>query len=117
MNRQGTVADRVIETVSQMPGCLLEEVVVACPDLSWNQVFLEVDRLSRDGRIRLTSKGMGRYVLQPGETEGAMFTPRRAEPGLVRGSRRGSGTVHEAARPGSQGQQGNRGHHNKEASR
>ena len=66
MNRPLLVADRILETVSQMPGCLLEEVVVACPDLSWNQVFLEVDRLSREGRICLTPKGTGRYVLQPG---------------------------------------------------
>ena len=70
MNRQMMVADRILETVSQLPGCLLEEVVMACPDLSWNQVFLEVDRLSREGRLCLTPKGMGLYVLQPGKKEG-----------------------------------------------
>jgi len=67
MNRQTMVADRIFETVSRMPGCLLEEVVMACPDLSWNQVFLEVDRLSREGFVCLMPKGRGLYVLQPGK--------------------------------------------------
>lgn len=66
MNQQTMVADRILATVSQMPGCLLDEVIMACPDLSWNQVFLEVDRLSREGRVCLTPKGTGLYILRLG---------------------------------------------------
>lgn len=40
--------------------CPLEEVVGLCPELTWNQVFLAIDYLSRTGRIRVT--------LDPGRT-------------------------------------------------
>lgn len=60
-----TVADRIIQAVSQSPGCLVEELVLACPDLAWNQVFLEVDRLSRTGEICLKLEGPGIYSIRP----------------------------------------------------
>lgn len=56
-----TIADRIIETVSRSPGCLLEELALDCPGLTWNQVFLEVDRLSRTGQLLLARKGPGVY--------------------------------------------------------
>ncbi len=34
--------------------CPLEEVVGLCPDLTWNQVFLAIDYLSRTGQVRVT---------------------------------------------------------------
>jgi hypothetical protein len=40
--------------------CPLEEVVGLCPELTWNQVFLAVDYLSRTGQIRVT--------MEPGRT-------------------------------------------------
>jgi hypothetical protein len=33
--------------------CTLEDVARRCPNLTWNQVFLVVDHLSRTGRARL----------------------------------------------------------------
>jgi hypothetical protein len=65
MDRYRTVADRIIQAASQTPGCLVEELVLACPDLTWNQVFLEVDRLSRNGEIWLTLEGPGIYSIRP----------------------------------------------------
>jgi hypothetical protein len=62
-NQHISVTERVMDVVTHNPGCLLEEVVLACPDLSWNQVFLEVDRLSRNGQIRLRRQGMSLYRL------------------------------------------------------
>ncbi len=44
---------RVMEIVIRSPGCDLDELVLQCPDLTWNQVFLELDRLSRAGQIIL----------------------------------------------------------------
>ena len=58
---QKTIADRIIEEVVRSPGCLLEDLTQACPDLTWNQIFLEVDRLSRTGQLCLTRKGHGVY--------------------------------------------------------
>lgn len=42
---------RTLQTHGQV--CLLEEVMALCPHLTWNQVFLAVDHLSRMGRIQL----------------------------------------------------------------
>jgi hypothetical protein len=59
MKHDQIIAGRIIEVVSQCPGCLLEELILACPSLTWNQVFIEVDRLSRDGMLILERKDPG----------------------------------------------------------
>ncbi|WP_447974733.1 hypothetical protein [Nitrospira sp. Kam-Ns4a] len=64
MQKQSAVADRIIEAVSQNPGCLIEELVLACPELTWNQVFFQVDHLSRTGRLILARRAAGVYTLQ-----------------------------------------------------
>jgi hypothetical protein len=33
--------------------CPMEEVAGLCPELTWNQVFLAVDYLSRTGQVRM----------------------------------------------------------------
>ncbi len=40
--------------------CPMEDVVGLCPELTWNQVFLAVDYLSRTGQVRV--------VVDPGRT-------------------------------------------------
>ena len=62
-NQQFSVTERVMDVVTHNPGCLLEEVVLASPDLTWNQVFSVVDRLSRNGQVRLMRQGMSHYTL------------------------------------------------------
>jgi hypothetical protein len=61
------VGHRVMAVVSRSPGCDLEEVMKQCADLTWNQVFLEVDRLSRDGYVALRLEQRGRYSVRPME--------------------------------------------------
>ncbi len=34
--------------------CALEDVAGLCPELTWNQVFLAVDYLSRTGQVHVT---------------------------------------------------------------
>lgn len=34
--------------------CALEDVAALCPELTWNQVFLAIDYLSRTGQVRVT---------------------------------------------------------------
>lgn len=48
-----------MEVIIRSPGGLLEEVVLECPGLTWNQIFTELDRMSRAGHIRFTVKGSG----------------------------------------------------------
>ncbi len=91
MSEQGTVADRILKAVRRSPGCLLDDLECSCPDLTWNQVFLEVDRLSRTGRLRVQSKGEGIYILTL-PTKGKLLA--RIAPVL-----RGTRTNHVQRRP------------------
>jgi hypothetical protein len=34
------ISEKIMQVVFRSPGCLLEEVVLECPDLTWNQVFV-----------------------------------------------------------------------------
>jgi hypothetical protein len=47
--------DRVQSALERLGSdCPMEEVVALCPELTWNQVFLAIDYLSRTGRICVT---------------------------------------------------------------
>lgn len=52
-----------MEVIIRSPGSQLEEVVVECPDLTWNQVFCELDRMRRAGQVRITMKGPDLYAV------------------------------------------------------
>lgn len=58
MSSHVAVAERIIHTVRANPECSLEELMHRLQDLSWSEVFLEVDRLSRSGQVRLTRGGV-----------------------------------------------------------
>ena len=55
------VQEKIMEVIIRSPGSSLEEIILECPNLTWNQVFSEIDRMSRTGQVRLTAKGPGRY--------------------------------------------------------
>jgi len=59
------IGSRLLEIVERSPGCDLEEVVAECPDLTWNQVFLELDRMSRAGLVILKQSRRGHYRVVP----------------------------------------------------
>ena len=59
MLREDTVAEEILEVVRANPDCTLEELTQRLEWLSWSQVFLEVDRLSRSGQLILTQTGIG----------------------------------------------------------
>lgn len=63
MARKATAAEAIMEAlaVAQGNGCLFEQLIGACPGLTWNQIFLEVDRLSREGRVRISQDKPGVY--------------------------------------------------------
>lgn len=63
MSQSTAVADRILDVVSQAPGCRLDELEFACSDLTWNQIFLEIDRMSRMGHVWLQSAGRGLYTI------------------------------------------------------
>ncbi|MBU6433618.1 MAG: hypothetical protein KGS09_10720 [Nitrospirae bacterium] len=54
---------RILDTVSRQSGCYFDDLCRACPDLTWNQIFLAVDRVSRRNQVQLTLNEKGRYRL------------------------------------------------------
>lgn len=44
--------------------CSMDELVNLCPELTWNQVFLAIDYLSRCGQVRVTLDGDMAYRVQ-----------------------------------------------------
>ena len=63
----GTPADditgNIVQMVKRRQACDMEDLLEACSSYTWNQVFLEVDRLSRTGELRLFSKRAGVYTV------------------------------------------------------
>jgi hypothetical protein len=58
---QSDIAGRILELLRRRQVCDMEELLEACSSFTWNQVFLEVDRLSRTGELRLLHKRAGVY--------------------------------------------------------
>ena len=66
------VTDRILGAVQRTPECDLDTLARDLPELSWNQVFLEIDRLSRDGQILVSCGSGGRYMIRlPDAKQGA----------------------------------------------
>ncbi|WP_447602605.1 hypothetical protein [Nitrospira sp. Nam80] len=63
MSEQPTAIKQIMEIIVRSSQCELEEVAFACPGLTWNQVFLAIDRLSREGAVMLHRKEPGRYIV------------------------------------------------------
>mgnify|MGYP001579545235 CR=1 FL=1 len=83
MARSVTPADLIVETIAHHPGCCLDDLVRVCPELTWNQIFLEVDRLSRAGHLRLALIGPGRYAVELRTNAGSRMRRSREGPVCV----------------------------------
>ena len=59
MVQQLTIGHRVLEVVRANPGCTVEAVTQQLQDVSWTDVFIEVDRLRRSGNLRLFQSRFG----------------------------------------------------------
>jgi hypothetical protein len=79
MAQHTAVDDQVIAILYKADACDLEEVTRACTNLTWNQVFLAVDRLSRSGEIMLVPRGRGTYTVTFPHRQGGR-PPRRSLP-------------------------------------
>jgi hypothetical protein len=53
-----------LEIIIRSPGTAFDEVVLQCHDLTWNQIFLAIDRLNREGVVTFRLKGGGPYSVQ-----------------------------------------------------
>ena len=59
-----SVTDRILGAVQRAHGCDLDTLTKSLSDLSWSQVFLEVDRLSRQGQVRVRLDSGSRYMIR-----------------------------------------------------
>jgi hypothetical protein len=61
------LTDAIRRTVIARQECCLDSLLTAHPYFTWNQVFLEVDRMSRSGELLLKRTSSGEYnVSVPG---------------------------------------------------
>jgi len=59
------IIERVHDALEQYgTDCAMEEVAGLCPELTWNQVFLAIDYLSRTGQVRITTDPDRSYRVQ-----------------------------------------------------
>lgn len=73
VDNETEIDQRIMEVVSHLPQCEMDEVALHCEDLTWNQVFFAVDRLTRRGELHLRVKRPGVYTLCPLEHVGTGF--------------------------------------------
>lgn len=64
MPQEETIAHRILKVVRHAPGCQLDELEQSLPGLTWNQIFLEIDRLSRMGQVQVMPIGNGTYTVR-----------------------------------------------------
>lgn len=50
--------------IQTRPGLNMDDLILACSPYTWNQVFLALDDLVRDGIITLQNRG-GLYMISP----------------------------------------------------
>jgi hypothetical protein len=53
----------VLDILMRTGPCGLDDLVTYLPHLSWDEVFLAVDRMSRDGRLLLRQIGYSTYQI------------------------------------------------------
>jgi hypothetical protein len=53
----------VIEMMRKTGPCCLDDLVTHLLNLSWGEVFVAVDRMSRDGRLLLRQRGYSSYEI------------------------------------------------------
>lgn len=59
---QASSIDRVRNALERLDtDCTLHEVVNFCPELTWCEVFLAIDHLSREGHVQVTLEASGSY--------------------------------------------------------
>jgi hypothetical protein len=57
-------AEEVVLDMLQTTGpCYLDDLVIQLPSLSWSEVFVAVDRMSRDGRLFLRRLARSTYYV------------------------------------------------------
>jgi hypothetical protein len=62
------ITEIILRALTRDMPCDLDALAEVCPPYTWNQIFLEVDRLSRVGAVQLTTSTRGRYAVTLGKS-------------------------------------------------
>jgi len=80
------ITERILEEVRRAPDCELDALVLSLPDVTWQDVLLEVHRLSATGQVQLSPWGAGIYTVrvtsEPGQEQN--LTATRVARGAIR---------------------------------
>lgn len=57
------ITDRILAMLKDSPECDFDRFVTQCPELTWNDLFQEVGRLSRAGQVTIT-RGVGVFTVK-----------------------------------------------------
>jgi hypothetical protein len=63
MSQQKPITERILEFLRCAPQCDFEGLVARYPEFTWNELYLEVSRLNRQGLIKVT-RGVGIFTIQ-----------------------------------------------------
>jgi hypothetical protein len=55
--------EAVLKMLQRTGPCCLDTLVMQLPKLSWTEVFVAIDRMSRDGRVLLRQLGYATYEI------------------------------------------------------
>ena len=64
-----TITGRILKCVRLAPDCGFDDLVQHCKHFTWQEVFLEVNRLKLAGQLLLTSNGMGAFTMRVADQE------------------------------------------------
>jgi hypothetical protein len=76
----------------QRGSCCFDDVVTDLPNFRWGEVFVAVDRMSRDGRVFLRRLGYSTYQI----SLGSQFTYSSSTPGQTRRTTRDAMPIRQA---------------------
>jgi hypothetical protein len=63
MPKQQETDHRVLEVIVRSPGTVLDEMVLQCQGLTWNQLFVAISYLHREGVLTIYPKERGQYAI------------------------------------------------------
>ena len=70
--------EAIVEKLRNDGPCCFDDVVAGLPNFGWGQIFVAVDRMSRDGRVFLRQLGYSSYQISLGSLR-TEFSPATSE--------------------------------------
>lgn len=59
MHEENSLTNQILDAVTNIPGCRIEQLASLIPERTSAQLFREVKRLSQTGRVRVVLDGRG----------------------------------------------------------